>query len=204
MLRAGTRRTGTGDGGVQLLGSAPTRRETRGLLCAAFTDSQGRGEPRWRPEPPNKKLGFRSRRKPSGKRSRFLEGLAQPSSRYLATTRYMRTNRNKHGDGGRTCQALIGTDQRRAPVPYRQTARHQRPMPSDTPVVAPISVSRSVSRKARCIQTSARSSSSSCMTGPAASLHSRNSVCKAGTTTSMMTGPTSMPPTTTVASGRCT
>jgi hypothetical protein len=67
MLRAGT----------------PTRRETRGPLCAAFTDPQGRGEPRWRPEPPDTKLGFSSRRKPSGRRSRFLEGLAQPPSRYL-------------------------------------------------------------------------------------------------------------------------
>ncbi len=54
-------------------------------------------------------------------------------------------------------------------------------------------------------QISARSGSSSCITGGAdSSLHSRNSVWSAGTTTSMMMGPTSMPPTTTVASGFCT
>jgi hypothetical protein len=39
---------------VHSLDRAPTRDETRGLLCAAFTDPQGRGEPRWRPEPLNK------------------------------------------------------------------------------------------------------------------------------------------------------
>ena len=55
-----------------------------------------------------------------------------------------------------------------------------------------------------CAQTSARSSPSSRVSRPGLSVHSRNNVCKAGTTTSMMTGPISMPPTTTVANGRCT
>ena len=56
-----------------------------------------------------------------------------------------------------------------------------------------------------CYRASTRSvGSSSCSTGAGSSLQSKNKVCRAGTTTSMMIGPTSMPPTTTVASGRCT
>jgi RNA-directed DNA polymerase len=56
----------------------------------------------------------------------------------------------------------------------------------------------------RCAYTSAKSCSSSYLTGSGSSVRSRNIVCRAGTTSSMMIGPMSMPPTTTVASGRCT